>query len=83
MSDSPIGAPIGHSFPCQIRSSHQISNQAFASTCLGKQGDIEVAVNKLTWQAMFEQIDNVVGKVAGNTLMWQAIIEQLEEIAGK
>ena len=51
--------------------------------CLGKQEDIEVAVNKLTRQAMFEQIDNMAGKVVGNTLMWQAIIEQLEEIAGK
>ena len=51
--------------------------------CLGKQGDIEVAVNKLPWQAMFEQIDNVAGKVAGNKLTWQGIMEQLEEIAGK
>ncbi len=65
MSDSPIGAPIGHSFPCQIRSSKLISDQSFASTCLGKQGDIEVAENKLMWQAKIEQIDNVVGKIAG------------------
>ena len=41
-----------------------------------------MAVNKLTWQAMFEQIDDVAGKVAGNKLMWQGIMEQLEEIAG-
>ena len=82
-SDSPIGAPIGHSFPGEIRSSNRISDQSFASTCRGKQGDIEVAVNKLTWQAMFEQIDDVAGKVAGNKLTWQGIMEQLEEIAGK
>ena len=73
---------MGHSFPCQIRMSNRISDQSFASTCIGKQGDIEVAVNKLTWKAMFEQINDVVGKFAGNTLTWQAIIEQLEEIAG-
>ena len=43
-----------------------------------------MAVNKLTWQAMFEQIiDDVAGKVAGNKLTWQGIMEQLEEIAGK
>ena len=82
-SDSPIGTPIGHSFPCRIRSSNRISDQSFASTCLGKQGDIEVAVNKLTWYAMFEQIEDMAGKVAGKTLMWQAIIEQLEDVAGK
>ena len=51
--------------------------------CLGKQGDIEVVVNKLTWQAMFEQIHDMVVKVVGNTLTWQAIIEQLEDVAGK
>ena len=38
---------------------------------------------KLTWQAMFEQIDFMSGKVAGNTLTLQAIIEQVKEIAGK
>ena len=32
---------------------------------------------------MFEQIDNLAGKVAGNTLAWQAIIEQLEDVVGK
>ena len=42
-----------------------------------------MAVNKLTGQAMFEQIDDVAGKVAGNTLTWQAMLEQLEEVAGK
>ena len=31
---------------------------------------------------MFEQIDDVAGKVAGNKLTWQGIMEQLEEIAG-
>ena len=40
---------------------------------------MDVVVNKLTWQAMFEQIDDVAGKVVGNTLMWQAIIGQLED----
>ncbi len=63
--------------------SNHISDQSFASTCLGKQGDIEVAGNKQTWQAIIEQIDDVAGKVAGNKLMWQAIIEQIEDIAEK
>ena len=64
--DSPIGALIGHSFPRQIRSSNRICDQSFVSTCLGKQGYIEVAVNKLPWKAMFVQLDDMAGKVEGN-----------------
>ena len=41
-----------------------MSDQSFASTCLGKQGDIGVAENKLTWQAKIERIDDVAGKIA-------------------
>ena len=75
-SDSPIQAPIGHSFPRRIRSSNRISDQAFASTCLGKQGDIEVAENKLKLQAKIEQIDDVAGKIAGKC-------HENDDVAGK
>ena len=39
--------------------------------------------NKLTWQAIIEQLDNVAGKVAGNKLMWQETIEQIDHMVGK
>ena len=42
-----------------------------------------MVVNKLTWQAMLEQIDGMAGKEVGNILMWQALTEKLEDVAGK
>ncbi len=42
-----------------------ISNQSFVSTCLGKWGDMEVAENKLTWLAIIEQIEDMVGQATG------------------